>query len=51
MGTGGVPMAVAPVNNDLEEAVEWCQGGVAAGEEMAPDDRLPLAWPPIVPLA
>jgi hypothetical protein len=43
-------MAVAPVNNDLEEAVEWGQGGVAADEEPAPDDRLTLTWPPIVPL-
>jgi hypothetical protein len=51
MGSEVVSIAVAPVTNDLEEAVEWCQGGVAAGEEPASDDRLPLAWPPIVPVA
>lgn len=51
MDTAVVPMAGAPVKNDLGNVVELCQGGVAGGDEPAPDDSLTLAWPPVTPLA
>ncbi|MGH8067785.1 MAG: hypothetical protein ACRERE_21650 [Candidatus Entotheonellia bacterium] len=51
METAVVPMAGAPVKNDLGNVVELCQGGVAGGDEPAPDDSLTLAWPPVTPLA
>jgi Transposase, Mutator family len=38
-----VQMLAAPVQDDLEDGVELCQGGVAADEESAPDERTDLS--------
>ncbi len=39
----GVQVCIAPVESDLEHCVELCQGGIAADEESAPDERTDLA--------
>ena len=38
-----VQMLAAPVQDDLEDGVELRQGGVAANEESAPDERTDLS--------
>jgi hypothetical protein len=38
-----VEMLAAPVKDDLEDGMEVRQGGVAADEESAPDERTDLA--------
>ncbi len=38
-----VEMLATPVKHDLEDRMQVCQGGVAADEESAPDERTDLA--------